>query len=952
MRVRKWLYLHACFTVLAVQAPAQGIELSEAQLRDGLSRLAALLAIDVPKNARWVLVSSERGRFGIFSQEEDVFNTEGNAFLFDEKPGVEARIMVMYDGGIYPVKAMKDGGDEDARQMQREFRANWKNADAAKDAATAAEWLKKEAKKAGAVQGLPDGSDPFGGRSDDEAGAKFAASQQSALFWAAMLLHIGQDASALSLASAALAGTDEASRKQVLDAFFNRLGDQAYGKIMQDFAKHRDWVKLSTALDELVKKFPLGWQMRDAVRVFHHHAAECAKLPAAPPLKTKTALPADAQKMLNEWLKELEAGKQSPYDIWTLPPLTEEGGEVETLRNKVETAFPRSLGLAAVPLLAALLADDTLTLVGLGERGGGFQQRFFGGGGQDKAQRLRNSYQSLHKPPTRAHLAWSALERVLPQDLHRSDLADLTEAIPDILAWHASVKDTAPADLALAYIESGQDDESILAHAIATDDPKKLARLEGAMLESVSIWDLNRLEPFVTKLGPQHGPSFLTKVRQKLEGDLSRYQDDDSQQERQRKQMESGLKRLEAAAKGEKKTPDMQALLAVLADYDPEAGDEDQYVVQEAFQQFPKVTQKLAAPVRIESIVKALPAFKSPQFASQMIEFAFEGDGEKMPTLKPEEHKAVLEATKPHWQKILEAESTDENRRLQAQSVFRLQELANVGSDFPLFDLLPLGERGDKIIRQRGLAILAGQNPEPLPNPKAITPEQRDKLLAEWGAKSPADIVTGLGTLELDKLLALNDAVQRATNQRGQELPAGLQTHINSIHEIKAKDTDASAWQAWKGKPFNKDSLLDLAREISATKTTGMLTVSLFRTTPLFGFTLHVSESKTISGWQSQYLTNIGSDSEMLPPGTKRLSMGIWRQQRSSEEWAWFDAPAFHEPKAAAEPKNEAEEAMQEIAEEARGTWQKITAALDKPQTGHFTLHLFTAPISLLKSEE
>ncbi|MDP1586785.1 MAG: hypothetical protein Q8M07_03480, partial [Prosthecobacter sp.] len=267
------------------QVPAQGVDLSEAQLRDGLSRLAALLALDVPKNARWVLVSSERGRFGIFSQEEDVFNTEGNAFLFDEKPGVEARVMVMYDSSIYPVKAMQDGGDEDARQMRREFRATWKNADAAKDAATAAEWLQKEAKKAGAMQGLPSGSDPFG--RGDEAGAQFAASQQSALLWAAMLLHTGQDASALSLATAALAGTDEAARKQVLDAFFNRLGDQAYGKIMQDFAKHRDWAKLSTALDELVKKFPLGWQRRDAVRVFHHHATERAKLPAAPPLKTK-----------------------------------------------------------------------------------------------------------------------------------------------------------------------------------------------------------------------------------------------------------------------------------------------------------------------------------------------------------------------------------------------------------------------------------------------------------------------------------------------------------------------------------------------------------------------------------------------------------------------------------------------------------------------------------------
>jgi len=948
MRVGKWLFFHACFTVLAFQVPAQAVDLSEAQLRDGLSRLAALVAIDVPKNARWVLVNNESGRFGIFSREEDVFNTEGNAFLFDEKPGVEARIMVMYDGSIYPVKAMKDGGDEDARPMQGEFLATWKNADAAKDAATAAEWLKKEAKSASALKSNSGGRDPFGGRGgDDEAGAKFAASQQTALLWAAMLLHTGQDAPALSLASTALAGTDEAARKQVLDAFFNRLGDQAYGKVMQDFAKHRDWAKLSAELDALVKKFPLGWQMRDAVRVFHHHTAERAKLPAAPLLKTKTALPADAQKMLIDWLKELEAGKQSPYEIWTLPPLTEEGGEVETPRNEMETAFPRSTGLAAVPLLAALLADDTLTLVGLGERGGGFQSRYYGGGGQDEAERLRNSYQSLDKPPTRAHLAWSALERVLPQDLRGSSgNADLTEAIPDILAWHASVKDAATADLALAYIESGQSDESVLAHAIATDDPKKLARLEGAMLESVDIWDLNRLEPFVTKLGPQRGPSFLTKVRQKLEADLSRYQNDASQQERQRKQMESAFKRLEAASKGEKKTPDLQAVLAIAANFDPESGGDDQMEIQDAFQQLPKLMQKLSAPVRIESMVKALPGFKSPQFAAQMLEFAFSGDGEKIPALKPEEHPAVLDATKPHWQKMLETEPTDENLRLQAQVVIRLQELANIKDNFPLFDLLQIGDRGPQMLRDRGLAILAGQKPESLPNPKDIKNEDREKLLADWGTKSPADIASGLKTLPVDQVIALNEKIEHS-----KDLPAGLKSHISTIHEIKTKNADAAAWQSWKGKAFDKDTLLGLAREVSATKSAGAFTVTLYRVAPLLGFTLHITENKTLgTGWQANYLRNATSAfGDDLPKNIQRVSVGIFQQERVRENWSWFDAPSFDAEKTGAEAGPETKENLERMQGQARASWQKILKALESSKTSRVSVIISTAPVTLLK---
>lgn len=950
MRVGKSLLLHACFVALTWQPPVHGADLSAAQLRDGLGRLAALLAAEVPQNARWVLVSSERGRFGIFDRQEDVFSTEGNAFLWDEKPGREARIMTLYDGGVYPVKAETGDSSQDAQYLRREFRATWKNADAAKDAAAAVAWLKKEAQKsAGAV--MTNSGGRFSGDPDDAA-AKYAASQQTALLWAALLLHTGQDAPALSLATTVLAGTDEARRKQLLDAFFDRLGNQAYAKVMQDFDKQRDWARLRDALDALVKKFSSGWAQRDAVRVFHHHVVERAKLPAAPPLKTQSPLVDDAQTALLAWLKELEAGKQPPYDIWTLPPPPAgEDGENEPRANEAETAFPRSHGLAAVPLLAALLADDTLTLVGLNQHGN-FQRHYFGGGGRDEAERLRGSYRSLQKPPTRADLAWSALQRVLPQDLQHGEREDLAEAIPDILAWHASVKNTTPADLALAYLESGQNDAAVLAHAVATDDPKKLARLEGSMLESVDIWDLNRLEPFIEKLGPERGPPFLVKVRQKLEGDLGRYQSDAAQQERQRKQMEAALKRLEATAKGEKKTLDLAALLAVLAAYDPMAENDDRFMLEEAYRQIPKVMQKLAAPARVEAIAKTLPGFKSAQFAGQMLEFAFDGDGEKMPALKPEEHQAVLTATRPYWQQILEVEPTDENLRLQTQVVIRLQTLAGIKSDFPLFDLTQLGERGIQILRARGLAILAGQQPAALPDPKAINDDERAQLLAEWGAKSPADIAAGLRTLEIDRLIALNDTLQREVNQRGNELPAGLQTHINSVHEIKAKDTDAAPWQAWKGRLFNKEALLALAREISATKATGMLTVSLHRSSPLFGFTLHVSESKTISGWQSHYLTDLGSEAEMIPPDARRFSMAVWQQRRGSEEWGWFDAPTFHEPKAAAEPKNEAEEALQELAGEARETWQKVSAALDKPQSDQLTFHLFTVPVSLLKTAE
>lgn len=45
-------------------AGARGADLSDAQLRDGLTKLAAFMAGDVPRDARWVLVQSQ-GRLSL-----------------------------------------------------------------------------------------------------------------------------------------------------------------------------------------------------------------------------------------------------------------------------------------------------------------------------------------------------------------------------------------------------------------------------------------------------------------------------------------------------------------------------------------------------------------------------------------------------------------------------------------------------------------------------------------------------------------------------------------------------------------------------------------------------------------------------------------------------------------------------------------------------------------------
>lgn len=965
MRFRKALLHLEILAGLLWALPTPAADLSDAQLRTGLTQLAALLAADVPKSARWVLAQSQGQRFGIFTQEEDVFRTEGNTFLFDEKPGVEARVLFMSTGMLYTVKAEREGerGIAPQERQEQEFRASWKNADVAKDVAAAVEWLNKEAQRSGGKQ-APVAANSIDGLLDENGNADpRKMHQQTALFWAAVLQRTGHEAEALTLARAALADADENRRKFLLDGCFDRRANQVFQQVMEDFSKQHDWKKLRDALGGVLNQYPLGWKQRDAVRVLHRHVVERANLPAVPPLKTARPLPEADQKVLLAWLQDLESGKGLDYSRWTLPSASHEEGEGAGFPavQGSQTAFPRSHGLAAIPMLASLLGDETLTLVDLNRgQGMGGSYGYFGGREEDEATVLQRSYDMLLKPQTRAQLAWNLLERVLPGELRQTGAGSLVELAPDIVAWHASLKDSTPADIALAYFEGGDSGKDIIEQAMKLTDPKKLARLENKMIEMAQIYDMSNMVPFVEKLGPEKGAAFVAKVRQKLEGDLSHYTSDNL--ERQRKQMESSLKRLETAAKGEKKAPDLKELLAMLAAYDQTADDSDRMAVREAFEEFPKLMRKRPAAERLELILPVLPDFKSPGLAVNMLNYALRGDeregGEK---LKPEERLALLERTRPHWQKLLDAQTGDAGNEeplgLLIQLVAALEQLATgeVQQD-ALTDLGVLGDRGAAILRQRATALLAGQKAEPLPRADAIKSEERQKMLADWGKKTTAEISRDLETLPVDRLLALNETLARSS-----DLPAGFKEYAALIQTVKIKGVaDAAPWQAFRGKAWSKETLQALARQVS-TYSGGRLMVQLQRGAPLFGFRLQVSEVPKFTGnWQVQQMAQeLGNASEelgeKLPKLGKRISAGSFQQARSQTQWAWLDSPRVEESKDAPKAANdddEAAEKLQELHEEELKAWEVLSKAAGEDKPLPTLMDFISAPTAALVKKD
>ncbi|CAN5895836.1 hypothetical protein BH11VER1_BH11VER1_02180 [soil metagenome] len=937
-------------------ATVRGAELTDVQLRDGLTKLVAYMGEDVPRDARWVQVESSGQRFGIFTQDADVFNSVGNAFLFGEKPGVEARIVILFRGDIFPIKAESD--EIRSREDAREYRGQWKEAEVAKDVDKAVEWLRREAAKLKKMNP----SDPFGpsGNDDpDNSAVFFGQHQQTALFWAAMLLHTGHEKEALPLARQVFGDADATRRQQLLDGLFGRFAQNGWRQAMKEFSQHSDWGRLRDQLAALVKKFPAGWSRRDAVRVFLQAVTERAKLPADPPLKTKLPLPAADQESLRTWLKEQESGKFSGYSRWTLPALPDAADGPGIAMGY--TAFPRSHGLAAVPLLAALLADDTLTMVGAGavDRGtenlNPWDNMDSFGRETDAAQKLRVEYRNLPKPSTRADLAWQSLQRVIPNELRSGGETDLADRASDILAWYGTVKDLAPPDLALKYMEGGLNDADILAHAFATTDEKKIARLENVMIEQVQVYDLRSLDPFVIKLGAK-APDFLVKVRQKLEDELTRYGDE---QDKPRKQMETGLKRLDTLAKGELKKPDLPTLIAMIAAFDPDLPEQDQEVDRDAFEELPKLFKTLTLQAKLEAIVPALLDFKSPRMAEYMMQFVFaEEDGSKV-KLKPEEGLAVLEKTKSHWKRLLERtdpgqvpsdpDGEDLPQGLLIRTVSCLQLLVTGEADDASANYLAaLGARGTRVLHDYGMALLDGKTPAPLPNVAAINPEMRQQFLKDWGGKSAEEIARGVETMEIDKLIILNEALTQEA-----ELPPNLMAYRDQIHEVTLSGVkEVGVWQAWRGHLLDKATAIEIARRVSAFEGSSIVSVQLQRQAPVMGWKLIVKESSSLpTGWEGENLrsTALGIG-EALPKLAKRASQGAFTSGDHQLIWHWFNAPVTEAPKEEVSTEvKQADEALAEAwaymgearREELRG-WEFVSKVLVQQKAKPFNLHFIS----------
>lgn len=884
----------------------------EAQIRAGLTQLAAHIAADVPTSARWVQVETEGQRSGIFGDHQgDPFRIEGNALLISEKKEVEARIVSVNSATAATIKHISQAEKMTPQDYQRgQMPATWKDADLAKDVAAALEWLGKEVAKKG---GSTSNNDPFGG-SSGEGGPP----QARALIWAALLMHTGHAEEAVKMAAIVLKDADEETLKEVLDASFEHVASMRYMRCLMDFATHRQWSRLRDELTALISHFPHGWRQRDATRVFLKHVTARAAFTSEPPFKTTPALPEAEQKVLSTWVTELESGKQPPYSRWVLPPL--EGQR--QMDGEQTTAFPASHGLKALPMLAALLTDETLT-TSMNAYGGG---SFFGASGSDAAEKLRSAYSQLMKPSTRAELAWSTLQRVLPSELQHSDLS-FADRSAEVLSWYAKIKDLPPAELALSYLESGDNDELVLAHALRLEDPKKFQRLEKTVIENAQVYSLNNLSPFVTKLGPEKAPAFLTQLRTKLEADLSRYGSGDNEQQ---KMLERGMKKLEAAAKSEGGKIDINAALQTLMALTDDAEGEAQMDAQDAYQQLTEGVKKMPQLERLTLLLPRIPEFKSGRFAGALIQIA-QNNGDEAPTpLTQEQRKTLLSTLKPSWNPFLEKQRSQEITQQQLSLLSPMAYCLGTITGKPLDERLfyKLASFGNRVVPVYDAwidAVLNEKEPPAWPDASTVPEAERAQLITTLGNKTQAEMREVIAKLSLPQLMALSEYLQRPD-----ELPASWKSYLGAIQTIECADSaEAALWQGWLGKAWGHETILGLTQQAAKSESGKVLVLHLMRPTLIFGWKLSIVPQAKLTDWTRGSFHDLRQGlGDSMPKLAKRIVSGQFSNGRSHANWTTFDTPVTDIAKAPALPTDDelqaAAELMKHKREEESQAWKTI----------------------------
>ena len=648
------------------------------------------------------------------------------------------------------------------------------------------------------------------------------------LLYATQLLQAGEEDAANEIAEALFEVIDDDTA--VINMAIHHLAEAEYQQITQDFFADGDWDAYLQGLKGLLRKYTRGWSNRAAVDLLAARVAK-RKPPEVPTSIEGIEIQAEARTLVQQLLQKPQA--RDPEDLireyaleYGMDPdeissdqramLTraiQMGGagmhhsssawlleEIEAGADKPAIEQLKALGMDALPALAAMVDDDTLTQQPRQEMG-----YHYGYVRSSRGMDLQQAYDQLTRPSSRGELISGLLVAVLPIQSDPYQAVDhnpgmLRDLALDLYREH---KDSSKTDLALHFFRNGsnQIQSQAAMHLIQSEEPAVRQSFESAMLEHHDPLEMisyveNHLNTHKAE-AKTFARAFIKKLKDaKIDkealqmssmgyqimnvGGIDKYCD-----QLALKVGDISLDKLIKQALQEKPTgkdetdeDEQSAIMALGANIQEMSLGESMdlfagYADKAEPRQWSEIISLLLNHVQHQAMMKAQAEY----------ERANGGTPEPLPKaspLTPEQLQA--------WGKLRQRDTPlpKSNEMFGYMRMIGCETIGDVTTiliDFAsggidmnrIFEVAMISPDGSSVIRRsnsRIEAMLKGETPEAWPDADSVKPERRDEILAKLAELPAAEIPDYASSLDMDERLV---AMEYSTIQEmGQELPGNI----------------------------------------------------------------------------------------------------------------------------------------------------------------------------------
>jgi hypothetical protein len=247
-------------------------------------------------------------------------------------------------------------------------------------------------------------------------------------------------------------------QRQLIQGAIGAIAQEQYSQSLKSFRLTRDWAAWHKSLTDVLAKFSGSWPQASGVKKLADLVKSRVNQPEPPPLVGE-GLTEEDQKLARRLAVEPSSDTGNYGYTWIFPPPHYRQLGQGAATNDAMVAI-RNRGIGAVPMLAAMLKDNTLTMRDNGQGGMNYFTGIVPGRGQ--GEETETMFNSMRRPVTRGEIARSMVQPLLIVDdqrrgeMQRTSGDDLTA---ECEAWYKEYKGKSVDELAMIYMEKGDQNQ-------------------------------------------------------------------------------------------------------------------------------------------------------------------------------------------------------------------------------------------------------------------------------------------------------------------------------------------------------------------------------------------------------------------------------------------------------------------------------------------------------------